>query len=501
MFDSWTLSLEHLRTSLEKTLTEYPQWAGQIYLLPHESHPSGKPRVGRTAISYGDGSDPGVELIVATCECSIASLVPSIAERAMRVQALDLTSLPSHKLLPSTQMALYDMQDHAGLPGVAIQLTTFSCGGAVLALKIRHLLADAQSMMTFVQGWTATSRALLRGDPLPILSPVFDPSLLDCAASGDTDATEPDPELVKNARQLLLRRYDWWASQEGCPRPMLPSTQPPPELGESFVIEPAGEAMPWHEWNLAKPVSHYLIHLTKTEVDQLWKAASVPPTPAAAPVQVSKMEALLAYMWALINRARGLKEDEQPVHLDLTFGLRPRVSPPLPDTFLGSPIMLALVSASGKEVSASDTTTSTTASIDSNQSFSLFHTASRIHSVLSEFDASAIGAVLHDTAHTISPQRIWQAFLGHRNVLFTSWAHMDVYGVDFGMGARPRYVEPIMPSCDGLLQIMEAGSTKQIGEKRGHWCEEGVDVCVYLEQGAMERLLRLRESWVPVSES
>lgn len=73
---------------------------------------------------------------------------------------------------------------------------------------------------------------------------------------------------------------------------------------------------------------------------------------------------------------------------------------------------------------------------------------------------------------------------------------MDVYGVDFGTGVRPRYVEPIMPSCDGLLQIMEAGSTKSIGEKRGHWCEDGVDVCVYVERGAMGNLLRLRESWI-----
>lgn len=491
MFDSWTLSPHQLKTSLEKTLTAYPQWAGQIYLLPHDSHPHGRPRFGRTAVSYGDSSDPGVELIVATCDCPIASLIPSTAERATSFKALDLTSFQPHKLLPSTQMALYDMKDHAGFPGVAIQLTTFSCGGVVLALKIRHLLADAQSMMTFVQDWAATSRALLTGELLPVLNPLFDPSLLDRAALGDINASEPDRELVEKARGLPLRRYDWWISQEGCPPPMLPSTQPPPELGESFVIEPVGDAMPWDEWNIAEPVSHYLIHFSKNEVDELWKAASFSPTLGAPSVRVSKMEALLAYMWALINRARGLEEDDQLVHLDLTFGLRPRVSPPLPDAFLGSPIMLALISATGKEASASAMNT------DANPLSSLFHIASRIRSVLSQFDADAIGACLHDTAHTISPQRLWQAFLGRRNVLFTSWAHMDVYGVDFGMGARPRYVEPIMPSCDGLLQIMEAGSTKSIGEKTGHWCEEGVDVCVYLERGAMDNLLRLRESWIP----
>ncbi|KAH6687028.1 transferase family protein [Verticillium dahliae] len=82
-------------------------------------------------------------------------------------------------------------------------------------------------------------------------------------------------------------------------------------------------------------------------------------------------------------------------------------------------------------------------------------------------------------AWEVSPQRIWQAFLGERHVLVTSWLRIGVYEVEL-FGARPAWVHSVMPRMDGCVQVMEGR-------------EGGMDVSVYLEAQAMDRLLADRE--------
>lgn len=87
--------------------------------------------------------------------------------------------------------------------------------------------------------------------------------------------------------------------------------------------------------------------------------------------------------------------------------------------------------------------------------------------------------MLHDDAYEISPQRLWQAFLGSRHVLVTSWLRLKVYKIGFvGDGNRPRYVHAVLPKLDGDVQVMESGVD-----------DNGVDVAVYLEEEVMERIL------------
>jgi hypothetical protein len=98
--------------------------------------------------------------------------------------------------------------------------------------------------------------------------------------------------------------------------------------------------------------------------------------------------------------------------------------------------------------------------------------------------------------------RVWQAFLGRRNIIVTSWVHLGVHEVDFGFG-RPEYVEGVMPKgMDGWVQIMEARPRGE-GKKR-HWYEDGLDVAVYLRTEVLEGLMkdselrkyRCEEDWV-----
>ncbi|OZJ02556.1 hypothetical protein BZG36_04329 [Bifiguratus adelaidae] len=309
---------------------------------------------------------------------------PTLSSRA------SLKQISALQLLPKTsRLALHNLKDYIGLPGMIVQLTTFDCGGIAIALKFAHVLADAQAMINFVRDWASVNRAMLAYYSLPSLSPVFKPSLLDQASAGDIDAPKADAALLNISRSLRLHRYD-------C-------------------------------------------------------------------------------------RARGLENDEEEVHLDVTFGFRKHLS--LPETFLGSPITNAKVSLSGRE-----------ACFDS-----LEKKAVCVRSSLAQFNASTLPALLHDLAFQADPHRHWNAFLGSHNTIITSWLRLHVYGIDFGGKVPPRYVEAVMPNVDGCVQIMEAGVERDDSDihpavadnvQLKPWYQETVSISMHLATEVMQRLRR-----------
>lgn len=73
------------------------------------------------------------------------------------------------------------------------------------------------------------------------------------------------------------------------------------------------------------------------------------------------------------------------------------------------------------------------------------------------FTPEAMGTMLHDVAHEVSPQRLWQAFLGTQHTLVTSWLRFHVYQVDFcGLWATAMICahgyaqDEWLSSCDGF---------------------------------------------------
>jgi hypothetical protein len=122
---------------------------------------------------------------------------------------------------------------------------------------------------------------------------------------------------------------------------------------------------------------------------------------------------------------------------------------------------------------------------------SLSEVAGTIRSTLQKFTPEAIAAQLHDLAFEVSPQRIWRCFLGRKHVMLTTWLYLGLDEVDFG-GGRTRFVWLIMPPLDGLVDVLETVGERSEG---GHWSKNGVDVSVYLEEKAMERLLKDKELW------
>ncbi|KAJ8116006.1 hypothetical protein ONZ43_g4534 [Nemania bipapillata] len=415
---------DHLELALSETLNDYPHYAGQLR-----------------------------------------------AERTTSKRIWNASTLRQSEFLPHTTLAFSNLAQYLDLPGVAMQLTAFKCGGFAVSLKMTHCLSDATCLLQFIHSWADRSRLLFRvGDERKTVEKttrsraLFAPRMLDAHANLDPRATEPDLERIHRARSLPMHRFDWWATHApGYPSWATASsnaTKPPPEEMSQFELSPSTDP-PWPTWDLGAAVEHMQIRFSAAEVGKM-KAAATSTLPNGLQGQmVSRQDALLAHLWILVNRARQAENLDEQVYLDVTLGVRSRVSPPLPDSFIGSPLLLAYIARSG-----GDAATGTIGAI-----------AGAIRQTLSRFDAQAVSDYLYDAAHEVSPQRLWQSFLGSRHVLATSWVRAQTYEVDFCGTGLARYVQTQMPLMDGLLQLMDVAQTGDF------------DVSLALEKSAMERLL------------
>lgn len=471
---------EHLRAALGKTLDAYPQWCGYLKAiltidsdnLPSEtaSFPAHAKRYGRVYVHYATGSDPGVEFVEEKSSMTIDDLYnPNSANRRpVWKRQGDRNTLS--QFVPTTEIVAAlepNTRDSNGLhkPIMAVQYTELACGGLVLAAKIAHPLADITALTRFVRDWASFSRAVLTETPLPVLSPVFTPSLLDASAAGDINADDSDPDITKDAHSLPLHRYDWWA----------PPGKPPPPY--PLDLPSAGKPLPWSEWNPKAPVEQCTVHFSREQIDHLWQKTTDELSLASLDLKISKHDALLAHIWSCVVRARGLQDDQGPVHCDLVLGTRPAFG--LDDSFIGSPTMMLNI-----EMSASD----------ASSSQALGQIARRIReTVLAVNDPQQLAAHLHTIAYEKSPQRIWQGFLGQRHIMVTTWARAGIYDIDFGFGSRIRYADGVVPCVDGCILIVDgppAEATSHSSPVVQEWTQNGVEVTLPLRSEDMERLLR-----------
>jgi hypothetical protein len=471
---------KHLCTALSTTLDAYPQWCGYLKAilsvsddsLPLEtrSFPAHAKRYGRAYVHYGTNTDPGVEFVEATSAATVDSLYSANSSKRRPVwnRREDEETLTQYVPPTNVVSALEPNEEDAnGLykPIMAVQYTELACGGLVLAVKIAHPLADIAALTRFVRDWASVSRAMLTEAPLPVLSPVFEPLRLDEFAAGDINASDADPTIMKDALSLPLHRYDWWAP---------PSTPPSPFPSD---LPPAGKPLPWIEWDTKAPVDQCTVHFSRKQIDHLWQSATQESSSTSSNLKISKHDALLAHVWSCVVRARGLQEDQGPVHCDLVLGTRRAFQ--LDDSFIGSPTMMLNIEIAASHVASGK---------------ALGSIAQRIReTVLTVNDPQRLAAHLHSIAYEKSPQRIWQAFLGQRHILVTTWARAGIYDIDFGLGSRVRYADGVVPCVDGCILIVDGPPTEPAAHSspasRG-WTDNGVDITLPLRCEDMERLLQ-----------
>ena len=462
--------VHHLRGSLAITLESYPQLCGHLKAIestdgtvpPEATHfPPHARRFRRLYAHYGTGNDPGVEFVHARSSGALKDLYPE--DRVSRHPAWICDSAVFKQFMPSVptpRLLSHAIKDENGrlYPLLAIQITELACGGFVLALKETHPLADTTAVMSLLKDWASVSQSMLLGKPIVLSKAVFDPALIDNHAAGDINAEQSDQKLIQQAMSLPMHRYDWWA-----PGPK-PSWAPPvPEVFDTPDLEPAGLAMPWEEWDVTTPVSNCVIHLSREQVISLWEKAN-----EASSERLSQHDAIIAHIWSCISRARGLGDDSHPIHCNLVYGVRSSFG--LDEKFLGSPaVMMNVEHPASKVCNPSNST----------------ELATRVRNTLKTIsEPTNMAAHLYSIAFEKSPQRIWQAFLGQRHILVTTWARANVYGVDFGFGSTCSYVESVLPDMDGNIVVKEAP-----GPATRYWTDNGVDISVHIRTEHMERLM------------
>jgi hypothetical protein len=476
----------NLRQTLSTALTSYPQWAGQLKSItvvddasvPAEvkEFPAHARRFGRVHAHFGASADVGVEFVSATSSATTDSLYQTERVKTQPLWNRKDDNLGRFVPVVDIAHALQSNEPDAatGLrkPIMAIQCTTLSDGGFVLAAKMAHPFADITCLIRFVKDWARVSSAVIEGlTCAPVLTPVFEPARLDNLAAGDINADEPDAAIISRTERLPLHRYDWWAA---------PGKPPMSFLDAAKVVSPTGKPMPWAEWDSNAPVSDYTIHLNTMQVDFLFSEATK-GTDGNGP-RISRHDAVLAHIWSCIVRARQLGKDDGPVHCDLVLGLRSAFD--LGEDFLGSPIIMMNIELPGSEVGCEQTSNATSAMVAITRK--IRHTISTVS------DPANLADHLHSVAYEKSPQRIWQAFLGRRHILVTTWARAGIYDVDFGLGSRIRYTDGIVPNLDGCVLIKEAPppSGQFLSGSRLSWTGSGVDISVHICTEDMERLLK-----------
>ncbi|KAG6885116.1 hypothetical protein C0993_005790 [Termitomyces sp. T159_Od127] len=449
-------SVEELSVSLKIALDSYPQWSGQLQWAPYDPSGDHTQRFQRLMLAYGTSDAPGVEFIIATSSCSTSSFAGKPVDGCTNAGVL-----PYHELIDGrTPLAFHDAVSYVGLPSLIIQITTLADDGVAIGLKFAHPLADAQTMLYFTKDWAAVSRAIRMQKPPPVLSPIFDPLLIDRAAAGDIDGLNPSPSILEATRELPLHRYDCWNSKLHCPPFLQSLTTIPPEV--ESTVNHFGQPIDWTTWDYTASVSYYLVEFSAGELHAMWEEANFFS-------RVSHLNALQAHIWNLIIRARKFVDGE--CYLDVLLGFRNRLNPPLPTSFLGSPLTTIKVTADTKDAAGLE----------------LGPMAASIRSALNAFDASTLPALLHELAFEVSPLRTWTAFFGSRNIIFTSWLHEELrmQDMDFGTGS-PTHVEAVIPRIDGCVQVMD---TNERGPQAKAWYENGATVCLNLKDDVMQSIL------------
>ncbi|KAL9030777.1 MAG: hypothetical protein Q9196_001127 [Gyalolechia fulgens] len=494
--DPSVFSTELLIRSLRQTLASYPHFAGRLEHIPYRAQGDWSERFGRLRVVYGTPDDPGVETVVAHCESRLAEIIPNGKERG---RIWDASDVPFARFSgQDIKMALHDGFETGRLPATIVKITTFACGGIAIAPRLQHVLGDAQAFLRFMHDWAAVHKNSLEGFPRPVLEPVFDPEMLNSMAAGDINAIEPDEEILETARKLPIHRYDWWASEPSCPEVFQSRTRPSPEL-TTAKVPPLGNPIPWNDWDLGLSTPHFVLHYSADEISKMYDALASP----GQRYEFSRLDALLAHLWAAIVRARAIpKEDE--IDLEFAFNFRRRMVPPLPDSLIGVPACMIHVK-SLAELALNG---------------QVRELAMAIRKTIMSMNGQTIPSLLHQLAHDIDAQRHWQFVGGKHHVTVTSWLQHRMCEVDFGAGLRPWFVEALMPGW--IIQLMESRYDDQLDDEgrlvddgdlaNGHgpvssgvngtsagtggeetkgrpWYSTGVDISFNLEKGVVEQLV------------
>ncbi|XP_065019932.1 agmatine hydroxycinnamoyltransferase 1-like [Musa acuminata AAA Group] len=284
---------------------------------------------------------------------------------------------------------------HPGIQGVEelvqVQLTRFACGSLVVGFTAHHLVADGHAASKFLVAWGAATRGLpIHPIPFRGRSALFVPR------------EPPRVEFQHRGAEFTTKK-------------MFNAKDDP--LKDDIVVHKA--------------------HFTKPFLTALKAKASL-----GSKRQYSTFESLVAHLWRVISKARGLDE-RTTSDVRISVDGRRRLSPPVPDEYLGNLVLWAFPRAQVGELINSP----------------LQHAAALIHEGIervddryfrSFIDFAKSAAVELEGLVTTADMNEWVV---SPNLEVHSWLRFPFYDVNFG-GGTPFCFMPTYSPVEGMLVLL-----------------------------------------------
>ncbi|PON73632.1 Transferase [Trema orientale] len=198
-----------------------------------------------------------------------------------------------HPLVPTLAMS------HDRTAVLALQVTLFPNQGLSIGIAMHHAVLDGKSMHLFLKTWANTCRS--RGT-LPELKPFYDRSVIKDPAGLETIYTKQwlDSEGPNNRSVTCLEKF---------------TKEVPSDLARGM-------------FQLTRADIEKLRHMVKT---QMAKNKDNEPLE-----HISSFSLTYAYIWACLAKVEGIINSEYQVLLGFAVDCRPRLEPPVPETYIGN---------------------------------------------------------------------------------------------------------------------------------------------------------------------
>ncbi|KAK8009450.1 hypothetical protein PG991_012001 [Apiospora marii] len=427
--------VQNLTQGLAFALGQYPVMAGVLRMDASN---------GRMWVTKKEDSTVGLFVKDASAPKADLPSFEYLEANDFPVQLID-----GHKVLPRivTEKQLFSpLGENADDDATVISTfqITFIEGGLILAAAIHHNCSDGPGCNGFLTTWAENSAAASRGEP-------FKP--IDAANTARDQLSAPKPSAER------------WQELDG-KFPVLKNLGAPPPAPPPDFVMPNLKIRMWH--------------VSRSRAAEL-KAACAQ---ADADEWVSTYDCIMALFWKTITRAKlpFLKPAmSKEVIMAHAVNTRSMLEPPLPDRFLGNAVALPRVSVGSiEDLVRSD----------------------------GENNLPQLAAAVRESIRTITPQYAaelpeWVAGLEDRRYIAiamdsflgmdlagTSWQAMTPYEQhDFGFGL-PRAMRWPHPQFEGYVFVLPSRAAVKKGGDAGRGDnDEGLEICVCLEESCHDRLL------------
>jgi len=370
-------ALERLMKSLSKILVHYYPVAGRLRLT--ES--------GRMELN---------------CNAKGVTLVEAETTNTFADYGDFSPSLFTEELVPKVDYT----QPIEDIPLMLIQLTTFDGGeGLAIGTLTSHPLADATSMMPFVNNWGK----LTRGEEL-------------------------EPNEIPFLDRTLLKL----PPQHSSPSVKLPEWKPVQQAQEQEQ----------------RKRSAALFKLSAKQVERLKeKANDKASSEGVRPF--SRFEAIAAHIWRCASKARASAESSNhPTLVRFSVDIRKRLNPPLPQNYFGNALAKTVTPKCNEgEIISNPLSYATQKIREAVYMVTDEYIRSQLSVILGQEQLDSIRAFFMGQGHLLNVP-----YAGNHNILLTSWLGMPIYEADFGWGKPMHYGlasafqedrAAILPSSDG----------------------------------------------------